>query len=161
MDVAFADDKYFAWAKFDAKKFEVRSTNLLITGNEKENKATLSKLMVLCNELVRRNKYDSGVTVTLTDDANYQDFINLMDVGFKANMRFIPYTNKVYYMMPKPIKETKTPCFICGNVSHIDTEPRYLPIEQFLNIDAVRLWPSLIVFMLMIFFSIRRKTVIN
>ncbi|WP_133236672.1 hypothetical protein [Mucilaginibacter psychrotolerans] len=155
IDIAFADDDFFSRVKFNVKNFEAHSTNLLITGDAKQNKVTLFKLTALCNELIKRNNYDSGVTITLTDEANYQDFINLMDIGFKTNVTFAPFKNKVYFLVPKPIKEAKTPYFICGNVSHVDAQSKYLPIEQFFNINAVRLWPSSIAFVLMMFFSIR------
>nr|WP_294950192.1 hypothetical protein [uncultured Mucilaginibacter sp.] len=154
MDVAFADVDFFERVKFDVKNFEARSTKFEISGDAKNNSATLSKLKILCNDIIRKNKYGEGVMVTIKDDADYQDFVNLMDVGLSTKVSFTAYQNKVFYTLFKPVKTE------WGRVPH--------PIHDYFEIvynrselpllaTISRFWPSAIAFLLMIFFAIRSK----
>jgi hypothetical protein len=171
MDVAWSDDASIKdWngnmktAKIDIKTFK-KFSQLTLTGNNSHDSATITRLKILCAQLISSNNKTGGVTVTLTSKSTYDNLVNVLDAGFGFDYKisFMPYRDKVFFYLPQSRsgiaspKENGPPFFICGNSYVFKPEPSLADnARQYLSV-ITPFWPAFIAFILMIFFSIRGK----
>ncbi|MEO7215324.1 hypothetical protein [Mucilaginibacter sp.] len=169
MDVVWWNDASIkSWNKYTKPKLKISDYKdfqvITLAGDKKDNAKALQQLALNCTELIKKNKAGSGVTVSLTDNAQYSDLVNVLDLGysFKGKINFMPYHDKVYFVMPyyktdegSVIKAT--PLFICGNsYVFMRQDLAYQSTAQFIT-TVKSLWPTSIPFLLMIFFSFRAR----
>lgn len=102
MDVVYADQDYFKNFKFDAASFEENTPNLVFTNDEIANQRLLKDLYKRCNHILEHPGTSRGVTVVFEKSSRYADMVNVFDLGysFKYRISFIPYNNKVYFLLP-------------------------------------------------------------
>ncbi|MFD0765291.1 hypothetical protein ACFQZI_10545 [Mucilaginibacter lutimaris] len=165
MDIAYADKDYLKKIKFDAASFEKNTPNLIFTNNEVSNKSRLKDLYKRCNLLLKHPRTSQGVTVVFENSSRYSDLVDVFDMGyrFKYRISFMPYNNKVYFLLPKSFlqkdgKASSAPKFwFCGTGDFIND---YHPEQTFYSRSVaflVRFWPPMIAFILMIFFASRKN----
>jgi hypothetical protein len=170
MDVVWLDDSFVSQFNFDKMYAENKNPKLIFTGDRKHNESLLSSLDARCKKLLKEKRYNEGAVVVFTNAAKYEDLVNVLDIGngFNDRISCVPYSNKVFFLLPKPFvqqpgKDSKMPmAWSCGTSDAMT----YKPEQSFMDKSsafAARFWPSITVFLMMIFFSIRsqRKLAVN
>ncbi|RYU91507.1 hypothetical protein EWM62_06085 [Mucilaginibacter terrigena] len=164
----FNDTTIEKWNKHFESKINIRAfdnyPNFYITGNENNNRVVVQEVQDICKQMIRNKEYGKGVTVNFTGKSKYRDLVNIIDAAYSLKeIGFIPYNDKVFITVPKPYKpETgvmtidEGGLIMCGTVT-LNNEPSlFNKIISFLKPYYI-FWPSIIPFLLMLFFAFRRQ----
>lgn len=174
LDVVWSTDASIkSWNDHFATKININDfkdyPQYIINEDAFNNQKVLSKVKALCREVIRKKEYGKGVTVNFADESEYRDLINVIDAGYNLKeITYILYNNSIIFTLTKPYKVKNVPnlgndmVFMCdAGDFHSFTSDFLLPITNKITQYSKEFWPSIIAFLMMMFFSIKRRKFIT
>jgi hypothetical protein len=159
------------WMKFSHKKINIETfrnyQNLSLTGNPNHDMTEQIEMKTLIKQLIHKTDTLNGVCISFGSHTRYDEIIDVLDICYQYQagndrFNFVPYNNKVlmYYMAPIKGEKMDYACLLCNDVLYIKPKEPFISIEKIKAgmVEAYKLvleyWPSIIIFMLMLGFTV-------